>query len=385
MKENALKVLNDAYRRLDYLEYFDFEYSKYTFYYCGAYFGYVFETRKGKFDEDEYAWGSFDEMLDSRIDEFGKTMREALEELPPDAIYVEGVSPERKTGLDPEERRAFFDDLNARYQQETDAVLQSLDNALEILIKGNCYLFRYCPPGTFMMGSPESEPWRKACEYQHEISLTHEFWTMETPVTQALWLSITGVNPSWEKGSDLPVTCITWDDCNNFVRRLNAEGYAPEGMRFSLPTEAQWEYACRAGTTTPFSFGETLNGDRANSDGKRPYPPETTPSGVYIGGATPVKSYPPNPWGLYDMHGNVSEWCADWFGVYPKGPVVDPLGPTEGDRRIMRGGGWDSLSMQCRSAHRDYGLPSTTCYWTIGFRLVLMKTDEPSTSAGDED
>jgi len=241
------------------------------------------------------------------------------------------------------------------------------------------YAFRYCPAGTFTMGSPESEKGRRDDETQHKVRLTKGFWMLETPVTQGLWTAVTGDNPSWfcatgggsseVQGMDttnFPVEEVGWNDCQKFIEKLNQ--FAPEGMKFSLPTEAQWEYACRAGTTTPYSLGTSLNGDKANCDGRYPY--GTSKEGAYLGRACAVKSYAPNPWGLYDLHGNVYEWCADWYGAYPSGSVVDPTGFTNASRRVVRGGGWHDYAKYCRSAYRDYCDPAHRHYF-LGFRFLL--------------
>lgn len=207
------------------------------------------------------------------------------------------------------------------------------------------YAFRYCPPGTFWMGGSNAEEKRYDDETRHFVTLTRGFWLLETPVTQAMWKSATGENPSWfsEKGqgfksvngletSDFPAEQINWDDGRAFVEKLR--DFAPSGWKFALPTEAQWEYACRAGTETPFSFGGRLNGVEANCDGDWPY--GTDEKGPRLERPTTVRSYKPNAWGFYDMHGNVDEWCADWFGDYDCVDATDPTGPSSGVYRILR-------------------------------------------------
>ena len=143
---------------------------------------------------------------------------------------------------------------------------------------------------------------------------------------------------------------------------------APEGLQFALPTEAQWERACRAGTTTPYSCGNSLNGDKANCHGRYPY--GTNTEGKYVGKTTPVGSYSANAWGLKDMHGNVWEWCEDWYGDYTAGTVTDPTGPQSGSRRVLRGGGWGSDARSCRSANRYLFMPVRRNF-NLGFRLEL--------------
>ena len=221
----------------------------------------------------------------------------------------------------------------------------------------------WCPPGSFMMGSPTSENPRDNDETQHKVMLTKGFWMGKYEVTQRQWESVMGDNPSRFKGADRPVEQVSWNDCQEFIRKINASGE----VMVSLPTEAQWEYACRAGTTTPFSFGSSLNGDKANCDGNYPY--GTTAKGQYREATAPVGSYSPNAWGLYDMHGNVWEWCADWYGDYPTGSVTDPTGPASGSIRVLRGGGWFSHAHRCRSALRNRYVPGFR-YGDLGFRLV---------------
>ena len=236
-------------------------------------------------------------------------------------------------------------------------------------ISGVEYDLHWCPPGTFMMGSLKSEKGRSRDETQHQVTLTKGFWMLEIPVTQLMWKSVMGKNPSWFKGDNLPVECVNWNDCQEFIRKLN--GLFDSSLRFRLPTEAEWEYACRAGTITAFSFGNSLNGDKANCDGRSPY--GTNTKGPYLGETTPVMTYVPNPWGLYDMHGNVCEWCEDWYGNYPNGNVNDPKGPNSGSNRVYRGGVWDNCAGYCRSAGRSWDNPGNR-YYDLGFRLALSST-----------
>lgn len=246
-------------------------------------------------------------------------------------------------------------------------------------VKGIEYTFRLCPPGTFEMGSPKDEYGRDyRSEYQHRVFSGRGFLTLETLVTQAMWKSIMGKNPSYFRGSEeLPVERVSWDDCQEYIRRLNDLDIAFDGFRFSLPTEAQWEYACRAGTTTPYHFGKTLSGAQANYNAKYSYgSPETR---QHLQKTTEVRSYPPNAWGLYDMHGNVSEWCLDWFGDYPRGRASDPIGPPPGKFRVVRGGHWNSREKNCRSASRGKAgnerlgnHPTSARNRYTGLRLVLI-------------
>jgi formylglycine-generating enzyme required for sulfatase activity len=227
---------------------------------------------------------------------------------------------------------------------------------------------RWIPPGEFMMGSPESEPERFDNERQYKVIITEGFWLAETACTQALWRAVMGENPSRFKGADRPVENINWKDCQSFISKLNT---AIPGLNVCLPTETQWEYACRAGTTTPFSFGESITTDQVNFDGNYPY--NDGPKGEYREQTVPVKTFPCNPWGLYEMHGNVWEWCVDWYGSYPKETAVDPTGPTNGDARVLRGGSWIFYARFVRSAFRN-GYDPTRRNDYFGVRLARGQT-----------
>ena len=246
---------------------------------------------------------------------------------------------------------------------------------LELEIFGEVHAFRYCPPGTFLMGSPEDEEGRDDDETQHEVTLTRGYWLGETPVTQKQWTAVMGDNPSWFKGDDLPVELVGWNDCQEFFKKIQES--APLCYRFDFPTEAQWEYACRAGTTTPFSFGSCCSGVECNCDGTEPYGYGDTRKRfeqIYLGMTTPVRSYSPNPWGIYDVHGNVDEWCADWYDedYYDADAAkTDPTGPSSGSSRVGRGGCWDIEALHCRSASRNYSVPGYRDD-SSGFRACLV-------------
>lgn len=197
----------------------------------------------------------------------------------------------------------------------------------------------------FLMGSLWSEKGRDDNEEQHRVTLTQGFWMGKYEVTQRQWRSIMGMNSSQFEGDDHPVEHVAWRDCQSFIKRINMSGQAV----VSLPTEAQWEYACRAGTSSPFSFGETLNGDRANCDGNFPY--GRAAKGRCLGCTSRVGAFEPNDWGLFDMHGNVYEWCLDYFKAY-SGDATDPTGPESGFFRVCRGGCWNGSAQDCRSAKR---------------------------------
>jgi len=317
---------------------------------------------------------------------------------------------------------------------------------MTLTIKGVEYAFRWCPPGTFMMGSPENEKGRMSHrvvfntifpEVQHQVTLTRGFWMQETTVTQEMWTSVMEKNPidaqiDWQasmevpkglvitpevwamsikaavallmksKGDKLPVVYVPWKDSQEYIKKLNdhlaGTPVAPAGFKFSLPTEAQWEYACRAGTTTAYHFGNTLNKDQAN----------VCESGLYH----PIKvgSYPANAWGLHDMHGNVKEWCLDDYAEYPRGAVTDPVGITSESvkeaikeyyikryneskatlteamiselvaavksdcppQKVSRGGGAPDESELCRSACRWHNTAGEEEYCATGLRLALL-------------
>jgi len=207
--------------------------------------------------------------------------------------------------------------------------------------------FAWIPAGTFLMGSPVDEKEREENEIQHKVTLTKGFWLAIHPMTQAAWKEVMGNNLSHFQGDNLPVEQVSWDDCLEFCRKLSER----ESRAYRLPSEAEWENACRAGTTTPFSVGDTLSTDQANF---RPYGKGT--QGVRLR-TTAVGSFLPNGFGLHDMHGNVCEWCADWFGHYPSGAVVDPQGSPDGICRVLRGGSFSHVASFARCANRDDDVP----------------------------
>ena len=196
---------------------------------------------------------------------------------------------------------------------------------------------RWIPSGQFLMGSPEDEPERRENELLHRVTLTEGYWLAETACTQALWEALTGNNPSKFKGPDRPVETVHWKEVKEFIEQLNEK---VPGLQSQLPTEAQWEYAARAGSQTPFWWGSTLSPEQANYNGNRPY--VDGDKGQDRKETVPVKEFEPNPWGLYQVHGNVLEWCEDWYGEYTLEAVVNPRGAESGGRRVYRGGGWSA-------------------------------------------
>ena len=226
--------------------------------------------------------------------------------------------------------------------------------------------FVLIPAGSFMMGSPPDEPTRKEDEKQHKVTISKPFFMQTTEVTQEVWKKIMGYNPSVFKncGENCPVSMVSWNDAQEFIKKLNK---MEKTDRYRLPTEAEWEYSCRAGTTTVFYTGNCISTDEANYHGKHPMPDcpkdqkdRETPLAV--------GSLPPNPWGLYDMHGNLWEWCQDWYGDYPSEHVTDPTGPSSGEGRVVRGGSWNHFASFMRSAFRGAEIPDGK--HCIGVRVV---------------
>jgi formylglycine-generating enzyme required for sulfatase activity len=227
--------------------------------------------------------------------------------------------------------------------------------------------FVYISPDTFLMGSPSSEKKRDSNERQHEVSLTKGFYLQTTEVTQEQWESVMGTRPWSGKryvrdGEHNPAVYISWNDCQQFIRRLNKRENTD---KYRLPTEAEWEYACRANSTTSFSFGESdsILGDYSW------YRNNAWNIGEKYAHAVAQKRS--NAWGLYDMHGNVWEWCQDWYEEnYPSGHVTDPEGPTSGAERVLRGGSWINFAGSCRSAFRGRYNPGNRNFTHFGFRVA---------------
>lgn len=230
--------------------------------------------------------------------------------------------------------------------------------------------FVFIPPGSFLMGSPLSEHGRDDDETQHRVTLSRGFYIQTTEVTQGQWKQVMKNQP-WKgrcgvkDNTDRPAVYISWNDCQDFISQLNK---LENTNKYRLPTEAEWEYACRAGTNTTFFFGNNanetdqltwVNDYNKNIDEKY---------------ANKVASIKPNPWGLYDMLGNVREWCHDWYGPYPSAAVVDPIGPGSGERRVFRSNRWNAPISSCRSANRsciENSHVKSSAH--IGFRIVFSK------------
>jgi formylglycine-generating enzyme len=222
---------------------------------------------------------------------------------------------------------------------------------------------RWCPPGDFMMGSAADEPGRLGDESQVRTRLKNGFWLASTETTQKVWKRTMGTDPSYYKGDNLPAERISWNDATAYVARLNETSPLPRGWKWALPTEAQWEYACRAGSGTAFHTGDGI--DETQAKIKVPGGAATT---VNVG------SYEPNAWGLHDMHGNVREWCADWHSnALPGGN--DPAGPESGTIRVRRGGSWNHEVSACRSASRHKGPPDDSNS-DLGVRIAILPAVE---------
>jgi len=228
--------------------------------------------------------------------------------------------------------------------------------------------FAWIPPGTFTMGSPKNEPGRDADETPNEVTLTRGFYMQTTEVTQAQWNALMETNPSYYKkcGGNCPVNRVCFTDVQEFIRRLNT--METTGI-YRLPTEAEWEYACRAGSTEAFSNGPLLELTCAYDTNMDRMGWHNSNSGYTL---HEVAQKAKNRWGLYDMHGNVWEWCEDWKGTYGNRPRTDPTGPIRGEKRVIRGGSWSSDDRDCRSANRLF-VKECDINAGIGFRLVMEK------------
>ena len=244
----------------------------------------------------------------------------------------------------------------------------------------------FCPPGTFTMGSPANEPGRGGDESPHTVTLTHGFYLGKYEVTQAQYQTVMngnseglGADPSQYKGSNRPVEKVSWEDAQVFLAQLNAieqtAGRLPAGWEYALPTEAQWEYACRAGTSTIYSWGNDINSSRANYNWD---------GGAHDGNdskqTVEIGQFSANPWGFFDMHGNVWEWVHDWKANYPGGALTDPVGPASGSYRVVRGGSWSNGGADLRSAKRSSHPPSyraNSIGFRVGFQAVQPDTADP--------
>ncbi|MCH2050480.1 MAG: bifunctional serine/threonine-protein kinase/formylglycine-generating enzyme family protein [Trichodesmium sp. ALOHA_ZT_67] len=254
-----------------------------------------------------------------------------------------------------------------RRQESARQIIEDLGNGVSLeMVK--------IPGGRFLMGSPDTEAKRDSDEGpQHHVDVP-EFWMGKYVVTQQQWQAIMGNDPSHFKGKNRPVECVSWNNATEFCQKLSKK----TGRDYRLPSEAEWEYACRAGTTTPFYFGETITGELANYRASETYADE--PKGEYREQTTPVGEFPPNAFGLYDMHGNVWEWCQDvWHSNYDGSPVDGSAWLNRGNssRRVLRGCSWYFFPWWCRSAFRYLYSSGVMGYFNIGFRLVSFPPRTP--------
>jgi len=245
--------------------------------------------------------------------------------------------------------------------------------------------FRRIPAGTFKMGSPSTEVMREhwgSDETQREVTISREFYMSVYETRQRDWEAAGGKNLSFFRGADRPIERVSFKNAQRFVEVMNQkygeelEATFGEGARYDLPTEAQWEYACRAGSETAYSFGPSLNGIEANVLGDLPY--GTNQKGPKIGETTKVGKYKPNAWGLYDMHGNVWEWCVDWYAPYDVKDTVDPVNLAgRGSNRVLRGGAWRYDCWSARAANRvnDSDVVLGTAGESVGVRLIIVPGD----------
>ena len=279
---------------------------------------------------------------------------------------------EAKRKAEEEAKRKAEEEAKRKAEEEAKRKAEAeLKKFMEIDCNGVKLKLVKIPAGTFKMGSPEDELGRYDDEKQHRVTLTKVFLLGKYQVTQAQWKAVMGSNPSRSKGDNRPVENVSWDDTKSFCEKLNERyaGKLPRGYKFDLPTEAQWEYACRAGTKTALNNGKNLAGEgwfcdnlavvawyNYRGDGRETHP---------------VGQKRPNAWGLYDMHGNVWEWCRDWYDNYSNGAVTDPAGPQSGSYRVIRGGSWFIFARRCRSAIRGSSSPGDRDY-DLGFRLALV-------------
>ena len=241
-----------------------------------------------------------------------------------------------------------------------------------------------CPAGSFIMGSPKEEYSEKKkydfmnmnyeyAEIMHSVTFTKSFYIGKYEVTQDQYKAVLGANPSHHKGGDKPVESVTWKNADKFCDILNKkyESIIPKGYKFALPTEAQWEYACRAGTQTSLNSGKNIT----TNSGKCPNLDEIAWYGLNASAPCSVGTKKPNAWGIYDMHGNIEEWCRDWYEEYTDKNMIDPEGPQQGTKRIIRGGSYQDVDpILCRSAYRKSIVPFGDNIHR-GFRVALVPVE----------
>ena len=243
-------------------------------------------------------------------------------------------------------------------QEEQQSLAKTLGLAVETTVdlgRGVNLAMILIPQGKFIMGSPLSEPGHKDDELQHQVVFSRPYFIGKYEVTQEQWEAVMGDNPSQTKGAKLPVTNISWNDCQNFISKLNAKTES----NYRFPTEAEWEFACRSGAKSAYSVGDKITKNDANYENVK-------------AGVKPVGSYKPNAFGLYDMHGNVWEFCSDWYGAYAAGKSIDPMGVNNGRDHVLRGGSYFVDGLLLRSSTRDLVAPD---FHNVVIGLRLAKTN----------
>ena len=257
-----------------------------------------------------------------------------------------------------------------------------MDDTPELWINSLGMKFRLVQPGSFQMGSPKTESRRFADETLRSVKITTRFYLSLYLTTQAEWRAVLGENPSkYSENKKAPVESVSWLDCARFIEAVNSDEYRLElssflgsRWRYAFPTEAQWEYVCRAGTTTPYYWGEGVSGREGNFGKTSAIKTSETTSRFATSSRTTseVGNYPPNPWGFYDMSGNVCEWTADFYAEYNLDHSTNPHGPSTGIEHAARGGSWRSVPENCRSASR-FNFLSTYRGDNCGLRLAIIE------------
>jgi formylglycine-generating enzyme required for sulfatase activity len=270
------------------------------------------------------------------------------------AFYLPGVA---SAGMDQQRTTLVAETRSSRSPADQETFTSPALGAKFVLI----------PAGTFMMGSQNIGTESEGSETPHQVTISRPFYIQTTEVTQGQWERVMGSNPSHFSncGDDCPVEQVSWHDAQKFIRKLNS---LEKTDKYRLPTEAEWEYAARAGTTTRFFWGDQDDCSRANYGNGF----SSECKGINPGRTMKVGSFAPNPWDLYDMHGNVLEWVQDWKGNYPTGSVTDPQGASSGFVRVFRGGSWIDDAKSCRSAVRGVSDPENR-YDLLGFRLLKTR------------
>jgi len=284
-----------------------------------------------------------------------------------------------------------FDEAEARRRQKETAELLGCPVEKSVDLGGGVKLdLALVPAGKFIMGNSENEVRRfERDDRQHTVWITRPFYIGKHEVTQEQWSRLLRDNPSFFRGARNPVEQVSWDGCQQFINKLNALGAG----RFRLPTEAEWEFACRAGTSTAFHFGDQITLDQANLHAMTIRRLREGDGAEFQGKTAPVGSFPANAFGLCDMHGNILEWCADWYGPYPEKAESDPKGPADGTLRVIRGGAWSLPAPFARSASRARLRPADRVFRTSGFRVAAtcpglqeppQRAPEPPPPAGED-